>query len=130
MQERYDLSQLARRYGQYPVEAYVFVGEGLHHASRNLGKHDAEGSDRHISAHELVAGVLELAVMRYGCLATSVMRSWSLRNSQDIGNVTFHLIEEGLFGKQPGDALDDFKGGPKFHEVIHKLTRERLELSA
>ena len=74
--------------------------------------------------------MLELAVMRFGCLATSVLRSWGLRKSEDIGNVTFHLIEEGLFGKQSGDSLEDFKGGPVFHDLVHKLTRERLLTSS
>ena len=126
MNERYDLSQLASRYGVYPIEAYVFVGEGLHHATRSLGKQGAEGVDRHISAHELVEGVLELASTRFGCLASSVLRSWSLRCSEDIGAVTFHLIEEGLFGKQPGDCLEDFQNGPIFHELIQRKTRERM----
>ena len=126
MSGEYDLSQLAKRYGAYPVEAYVFVGEGLHHATRSLGKIEAEGSDRHITAHELVTGVLELGSMRYGCLAGAVLRSWSIRNSEDIGQITFHLIEEGLFGKQPGDNVEDFENGPKFREQVRELTRDRL----
>ena len=126
MSESYDLSQLAVRHGVYPVEAYVFVGEGLHHSTRTLGIQDAEGAGRHISAHQLVAGILELASMRFGCLANSVLRSWSLRCSEDIGEVTFHLIEEGLFGKQSGDTKEDFKNGPVFHELVESITRERM----
>ncbi|NRA38777.1 MAG: hypothetical protein HRU15_11595 [Planctomycetes bacterium] len=126
MSKEFDLSSLATRFGLFPVEAYIFVGEGLQHATRNLGKDQEEGIDRHITALELVDGILELAANRYGLLATQVLSYWSLTRSEDIGKVTFHLIEEGLFGKQASDTLDDFNGGTQFPTLIYKYTHERL----
>lgn len=126
MSAQYELADIAREYGMYPVEAYVFVGEGLHHAARSLGRHEEEGAARHISAHELVEGILDLAAQRYGTLGTAVLASWDIKRSEDIGQITFHLIEAGLFGKQPGDSLSDFDNGPQFREQLLKLTKDRI----
>ena len=76
MSSQYDLGGLAERFGAYPVEAYVFVGEGLHHAARRLGKHDEDSDDHHINAQELVLGILDLAAQRFGGLAYAVLQSW------------------------------------------------------
>lgn len=126
MSNEFDLAGLASRFGDYPVEAYAFVGEGLQHATRNLGKDQQQGVERHITALELVDGILELAAMRYGLLATQVLSYWSLYCSKDIGQVTFHLIEEGLFGKQESDTLEDFDGGTQFNTLVRNYTRARL----
>ena len=126
MSAQYELADIARQHGLYPVDAYVFVGEGLHHAARTLGRHDQEGAGRHISAYELVEGILDLAAQRYGTLGTAVLGSWDIKRSEDIGQITFHLIEAGLFGKQPGDSLSDFDNGPQFREELLKLTKERI----
>jgi len=127
MGETADVEDLAERYGQYPPEAYVFVGEGLRHAAKRLGRDQAGGVARHLVAQELVEGVLELAASRYGLLGRQVLRGWNLRRSEDIGRVTFHLIEQGVFGKQPSDSEDDFATGPDFAEVIEGRVRSRLE---
>ena len=126
MSAQYELAEIARKHGKYSVDAYVFVGEGLHHAARRLGRHEEEGAGRHISAHELVEGILDLAAQRYGILGSVVLGSWDIKRSEDIGQITFHLIEAGLFGKQPGDQLSDFDNGPVFRDQLHRLTKERI----
>lgn len=121
-----DLSAIARKHGRFPVEAYAFVGEGLRHAAKRLGREDASGAGRHLTAKELVEGVLDLAASQFGMLARLVLRSWNLRRSEDIGAVTFHLIECGIFGKQPSDRLEDFEDGPGFATTLHELVASRV----
>ena len=122
-----DLVDLARASGGYDPSAFLFIGEGLRHAARRSGK-DAATSDeaRHLSAGELVEGVLDLATDRFGLMADMVLRSWGLIRSEDVGRVTFLLIEHGIFSKQPNDRLDDFAGGPDFSAAIRARFQRRL----
>ena len=121
-----DLVALAKLHGRFDPEAYAFVSEGLRHAAKQRGDELTEGSGRHLSAEELVSGVLDLAAQRYGLLAVQVLRQWGLRRSEDIGEITFHLIECGIFGKQPSDSQADFDNGPAFGRVIRERVTERL----
>lgn len=129
MSEPIDLVQIASSDERYAVEAYAFVGEGLRYASQRLGRDGSTGPDRHLDASELVSGVVALAAERWGLLGLQVLRGWGLRSSEDIGAITFQLIDHGVFGKQPSDRLEDFDGGPAFVSVLESAVRERLAQS-
>lgn len=127
MAQEIDLVAIAAEAGgRYAPEAYAFVGEGLRHAAQRLGREGKTGDDRHLRADELVQGVLELAAQRYGLLGRLLLRSWGLHRSEDIGAITFQLIEHGVFGKQPSDSQSDFADGPAFGHEIERLVRVRL----
>ena len=121
-----ELVALAKSYGRYEVEAYAFVGEGLRHAAKHFAKIDAEGEQRHLTATELVEGVLRLAANRFGLLAETVFHNWGIARSEDIGVITFHLIECGIFGKQPSDSIDDFNNGVDFPETLRSYVLSDL----
>ena len=121
-----DIEELARQDGRFAVEAFAFVGEGLRHAAKRSGKDQATGSERHLTAGELVEGVLDLAAERFGLLADLVLRSWGLTGSGDIGSITFTLISHGVFSKQPSDRLEDFLAGPDFASDLVARCRTRL----
>jgi uncharacterized repeat protein (TIGR04138 family) len=121
-----DITALAEGAGGYDVEAFAFVGESLRHAARSLGRETAEADARHLTAGELVSGVLDLADHRFGLLADLVLRGWGINGSIDIGRITFALIEHGIFSKQPTDRIEDFSGGPDFAEELRSRSRHRL----
>ena len=121
-----ELTALAAAHGQYPVEAYAFVGEALRHAAQSLGRQEAEGDDRHITARQLVEGVLGLAAQRYGLQAGDVLRAWGLIKSEDVGTITYHLIECGIFGRQQSDDRRDFDNGPSFGAALEEALRQEL----
>ncbi len=121
-----DLHELASRTGKYDVEAFCFVSQGLRHAAKLFGKDRSSGQERHLTALQLVDGTLDLAVERYGLLAELVLRRWGVRASDDIGTITFALIESRVFTKQPSDRLEDFYGGPEFAGVLHQRVVERM----
>lgn len=123
-----DLERLAREYGKYRVEAYVFLQEGLRQAAAASGRAHADGRPQHLTAQELIDGVLALAAERYGLLAPAVLRGWGLCRSQDLGAVTFQLIDCGIFGKRPQDRLEDFEHGPEFTDAVDRRVRHRLGL--
>lgn len=127
MSHQPDLAELARSHGQYPPEAYAVVGEGLRSAARRLGRDQAKGEERHLSARELVEGVLDLVADRFGLMALQVLKMLHLRRSEDVGAITFHLIACGIFGKQPNDRPEDFMDGESFAEAIEQRVRQRLQ---
>ena len=121
-----DIDALAKAAGGYAPEAIAFVGESLRHAARLFGKEAAESEHRHLAAHELVEGMLDLATIRFGLMAELVLREWGLKGAEDVGRITFALIEVGVFSKQPSDRIEDFASGPDFGEVLTRRSRQRL----
>lgn len=127
MSQQPDLEQLAKQFGRYSVDAYLFVQEGLRHAVQQTARVEG-GQARHLDAPELVDGVLDVAADRFGMLAASVLAGWGLRRSEDIGAITFQLIEVGVFGKRPQDRLEDFADGPAFATRLTELVAARLDV--
>lgn len=121
-----DITALVQGAGGYDVEAFAFVGESLRHAARALGRETVESDARHLTATELVNGVLDLADRRFGLLADLVLRGWGISGSIDIGRITFALIEHGIFSRQPSDRIEDFSGGPDFTEELRARSHHRL----
>jgi uncharacterized repeat protein (TIGR04138 family) len=121
-----DLADLARRDGRFHAEAFAFVSQSLRHAAKLHRKDRASGADRHLSAHQLVEGALDLAVERYGLLAELVLRAWGVKASEDLGEITFALIDHGVFTKQPSDRIEDFYAGPEFADIIVSRVTDRI----
>ena len=121
-----DIEALAKAAGGYAPEAIAFVGESLRHAARLFGKENGEKENRHLTAPELVEGMLDLATTRFGLMAELVLREWGLKSAEDVGRITFALIEFGVFSKQPTDHIEDFSGGPDFGGVLTRRSRQRL----
>jgi uncharacterized repeat protein (TIGR04138 family) len=123
-----DIQELARLDGRFDAQAFGFIGEGLRHAAKLFGK-DAPGcAERHLTAPQLVEGVLDLAVERYGMLSDLVLRSWGVKRSEDVGSITFLFIEHGIFSKQASDRLEDFAGGPAFGPELAVRARRRIDI--
>ena len=59
------LRQLALRDGRYSPEAFRFLFESLDHAVRLAGKTEAEGTERHVTGQEVLAGMRAYA-SKYG----------------------------------------------------------------
>lgn len=125
-----DLRTLARSDGRYDVEALHFIGGSLRHAAKLHGREHATGDSRHLSAQELVAGAADLAAERFGLLGDLVLASWGIRSGDDIGIITFVLIEHGVFSKQSHDRIEDFYGSPPLAETVRLRVRRRLGLDA
>ena len=126
MSEFPDLDALAEASGGYTPEAFAFVGESLRHAARLFGKDSGERENRHLMANELVEGVLDLATNRFGLMAELVLREWGVKCAEDVGRITFALIDVGVFSKQPSDRLEDFIRGPDFGDALTQRSRQRL----
>jgi uncharacterized repeat protein (TIGR04138 family) len=81
---------------------------------------DPAAPPRHISGRELLEGIRELAIERFGPLALDVLREWGVRRTEDFGNIVFNLVNAGLLGASDEDSPRDFAGGYDFNEVFVK----------
>jgi len=86
--------------------AYEFVMRGLEHTTQRVA-----GQRRHVSGQELLRGLVDLARQDYGELAWAVFHEWGVSTSEDFGTIVFHLVADGLLGRQPEDSQADFSGG-------------------
>ncbi len=96
----------------YKDDAYLFVLEGLDYTMKKCKR---EG---HVSGQELLGGIKELALTKFGPMARSVLEFWGIRKTHDFGEIVFALVDSGLLGRQPEDSIDDFNNVYDFEEVF------------
>lgn len=115
----------------YPPQAFEFVRQGLAHtvqiihgeiasASSEHGEH--EDATRHVSGRQLCFGLKDYAIQRYGLLARTVLRSWSINRTEDFGRIVFAMVDAGLMRKTDEDSIEDFQGVFEFDEAFESPT--------
>jgi len=109
---------------RYLSDAYYFIREALDFAVR-MHKKPAEGVMRHVSATELLEGIRTFALQEYGPMALTVLQSWGLTSTEDIGEVVFNLVESGKLGKTEEDRREDFAGGYDFERAFSQPFQPR-----
>ena len=92
---------------KYDVGAYYFLKDALDFTVKRVIESN-DGEHRHVAASELLIGFRDLALQEFGPMASTMMDEWRLHSCTDIGNMVFQLIEEGVFGKQDSDTMEDF----------------------
>jgi uncharacterized repeat protein (TIGR04138 family) len=110
------LDQLRARNPRYQDSAYPFILSALHHVLEGLAE------PRHISGRELTLGVRDLALIRFGPMARTVLEHWGIRSTTDVGALVFALVECGILIKQEEDRPDDFKDVFDFDEAFEADT--------
>ena len=95
---------------KFHPDAYRFVFEALQFTQEHLKKtaQHAEDDSAHISGPELLEGVRELGLKKFGMLAKTVFQHWGVKSTNDFGRIVFELIECGEMRKTERDQLTDF----------------------
>ena len=106
----------------YPIEAFVFVREGLNYAVEAV--HDDPESlpedERHISGQQLCMGLRDMAISKYGLLAPVVLEHWGVSRTCDFGRIVFAMIDAGLMTKTTRDSMEDFQAVFDFDEAFSR----------
>ena len=87
------------------------MSAALHCTQQKLGRSQVHGENderAHISGQELLEGIRELALERFGLMTRAVFHSWGIHSTDDFGRMVFELIERGEMKKTEGDQLSDF----------------------
>lgn len=119
---------ILERAGSYPIEAFLFVREGLSHTvERAMLQHEANhlrggglgGPDtHHVTGQQLCIGLRDYAILQYGMLAPAVLRHWNIVRTEDFGRIVYAMIEGGVMSKTPDDSIDDFASVYDFDEAF------------
>ncbi len=115
------LESLTDKDPRYKVDAYLFVLNGLNSTVSRLEK------PRHVTGQELSEGLRAHAIDQYGPLALTVLESWGVRSSLDLGNIVFNLIGVKLLSKTDTDSIDDFRDVFDFKEAFTRSVDYRLD---
>jgi len=106
------IRELTQADGRYKLEAVLFLHEALDHTVRMIGE------KRHVTGQELLEGVRRLALERYGMMARLILASWGVRATDDVGEIVFLLVENGIWGKTENDSRGDFRDVYSFKEAF------------
>ena len=108
---------------RFHQNGYLFMSAALHRTQQRLGRSQVHGPDddrAHISPEELLTGIRELALERFGYLSRTVFHCWGIRSTDDFGRMVFELIERGEMRKTETDQLSDFFDVYDFGDVLEQ----------
>ncbi len=108
------MDRIRLREARYDERAYLWVLAALEFCQQRLTER------RHLTGRELAEGCRDLALQRYGVLAREVLGHWGVRDTSDIGEIVFTLVDVGLLMKQPSDSREDFIGIYDFVEAFDR----------
>ena len=119
------LEQVAEDVALYPPAAFDFVEEGLRYTVHHI--HGSKAKDpeanRHVSGQQLCEGLRELALLKWGMLARTVLRRWNITSTLDFGRIVFALIEAEQMQKTDEDSVEDFKDVFEFKRAFETSYR-------
>ena len=113
--ERFDL--LLRRERRYAPEAYDFLYEALDWTLQHVVGGPPE-PEKHVTGKELLEGIRQLALNKFGLLARAVFEQWGIHKTDDWGQIVFNLIDFDLLGRNESDSPEDFVDVYRFDEVF------------
>lgn len=99
--------------------AYFLVREALDFTVDRISK-ETNGEKRHVSGKELLQGFRDFVTQEYGPMSATLLADWNITECRHIGEIVFLFIENGVFGKQDSDTLDDFDEIYTFEEAFTK----------
>ncbi len=108
------LEKILEKDKRYKLDAYLFLFEGLEYARRKFKK------PKHVTGRELLEGIKELAMKRFGRMAKVVFEDWGVKTTDDFGEIVFNLIDSQLLLKTEEDKKEDFHNVYDFEEVFVK----------
>jgi uncharacterized repeat protein (TIGR04138 family) len=114
--------EIVRKHADYAPEAYQFVFEALDYTLKRRG-----GGRKHVTGPEIMEGMRLLALETFGYLARSVLASWGVRRTDDVGEIVFRLIQVDLLQKTADDRKEDFAGLFEFDEAFDQAFEQALQ---
>ena len=108
---------------KYHTDAYRFVFDALQFTQEKLHRpklSDPDDESAHISGQELLEGVRELALKKFGLMSRSVFAYWGISATEDFGRIVFELVERGEMRATERDRLGDFLNVYDFDDALDR----------
>lgn len=119
------LEEIAERDDRYPYEAYEFVTETVKILDQLMQKQDEDAPPPNITARDLCVACCELAWKSFGRMAPVVFSCWGVNATNDIGNITFRLIDGNVIAGSESDRIEDFYDLFPIQELLGKPVQYR-----
>ena len=115
------VEKIHRQDPRYKAESYEFVMQALFFTQKQLNRKG------HVSAQELLDGIKEFALEQFGPMSHTVLEHWGIKSTDDLGNIVFNMVQNGLLRKTEDDNLEDFKGVYDLKREFDRGYRRNLE---
>ncbi len=120
-QDFYEIVEdICKQDSRYRLDAYVFVMEALSYTQKKYKRFN------HVSGEELLNGMKELLMDKYGPMTMTVLDHWGIKTTEDFGNVVFNLVNNKLLSKTEEDRIESFRDRYDFEEVFCRGYKRRL----
>jgi uncharacterized repeat protein (TIGR04138 family) len=103
---------------RYHSDAYLFLREVMDLTVKRQKKRRKELRPMQVSVTELLESFRLLALKEFGPMALTLLQYWGVKNSADIGQIVFNLIDAGVVGKTEDDTLAAFSKGFDFEQAF------------
>ena len=118
------VNEIHEKDSRYGKGAYFFVRDALDHSLKNLTKDDGKTTG-HVSGNQLLDGIREFALDRFGPMTMTVMDHWNVRKCRDFGDIVFNLVDSGILGRTDNDSPEDFAEGYDFRDAFDRPFRPK-----
>ena len=103
------IEEILKNDNRYRFEAYEFLFHALEKTcQKKYGKRYQCLIKNGCSVEEILEGVCSLAVKRYEFLAVTVLENMGINSPEDIGEITYNLIEVGGLIRDEDDHKEQF----------------------
>jgi uncharacterized repeat protein (TIGR04138 family) len=111
--EEKTLQEIVDEVDRYPIEAFLFLQQGLGYAVNLVHGEVTQSTDpevsRHITGPQLCEGLRAYALSQWGMLAKVVLARWGIHSTLDFGRIVFALVDAGHMQKTENDTIEDFR---------------------
>lgn len=114
------IEEIAVKDSRYKEDAYEFVMEALSYTQKR------SKTSRHVSGEQLLKGIKDLLLKKYGPMTMTVLNHWGIRTTEDFGNLVFNLVNNHVLSKTEEDDIELFKNFYDFEEVFENGYRKQL----
>ena len=83
---------------RYPTDAYTFLRNALDFTIGAVNKGGVKDPG-HVTGPELCQGVRKYAIEQFGPMVPTILETWGIGSTRDIGELVYNLISAGAFSK-------------------------------
>jgi len=113
------VNEIHQKDARYGKGAYFFVREALDHTLKSI-ENSPKKDTGHVSGNQLLDGIREFALDRFGPMTMTVLEHWKVSKCRDFGDIVFNLVDYGILGRTDNDSPEDFDQGYDFREAFVK----------
>jgi uncharacterized repeat protein (TIGR04138 family) len=112
------IEEIYQHDNRYKPDAYEFVMHALYFTQEKCKRKG------HVQGPELLGGIRQLIIDKYGPMAKTVLQHWGVNSTQDFGNIVFNMVDRKILLKTETDSPGDFKDIFDFEQAFGNVLRD------